>query len=126
MRSVLFFVPAIAWVIVSTILLTLPGSAFPQQNWLSTIWFDKWVHTGMFAVMTVLVCHGLFKRPIPAAKRKNYFILSGVLCLGYGILMEFVQRNYIPNRSFDAGDIIADGAGSLLGILFSMKAYIKK
>jgi VanZ family protein len=33
--------------------------------------------------------------------------------------MEFVQENFIPNRSFDVGDIIADLAGSLIGYLIT-------
>jgi hypothetical protein len=40
--------------------------------------------------------------------------------------MEFVQKYFINNRSFDEGDIIADAAGCTLGVLFSLKRYIKK
>jgi VanZ family protein len=40
--------------------------------------------------------------------------------------MEFVQHYFIPNRSFDLGDIIADGAGSGLGGFLSVRLYIKK
>jgi len=44
----------------------------------------------------------------------------------YGIVMEFIQKYFIPNRSFDIGDIIADAAGSLLGLIYSAWRYIKK
>jgi VanZ family protein len=40
--------------------------------------------------------------------------------------MEFVQRYFIPNRTFDLGDIAADGIGSFGGMLWSYFRYIKK
>lgn len=59
-------------------------------------------------------------------KTKKAFYLIAFLCLVYGIVMEFVQRYYITNRSFDPGDIIADGMGCITGLIFSIKRYIKK
>jgi VanZ family protein len=125
-RPFLLFFPAIGWIILSTVLLTLPGSVFPKENWLDLIWFDKWVHIGMFAIMAFLWCWGIYKKGTNRKNRLLSFILSGIICLAYGIVMEFVQKNYIPNRSFDVGDIIADGVGSLAGIIFSARVYIKK
>ncbi|MGZ8557770.1 MAG: hypothetical protein ACXWWC_05535, partial [Chitinophagaceae bacterium] len=54
-----YFLPAIGWFIISVILLTLPGSAFPDDGWLDKLWLDKWVHVGMFAIMTILFCRGI-------------------------------------------------------------------
>ena len=39
----------------------------------------------------------------------------------YGIAMEFVQKYFVPFRSFDLGDIIADGVGCLAGFFYSIK-----
>jgi len=39
--------------------------------------------------------------------------------------MEVVQKYFIPNRSFDVKDIIADGFGCAIGLLISSRA-IKK
>jgi len=121
-----FFLPAIGWLFVSIVLLTLPGSAFPDEDWLDKLWFDKWVHIGMFGIMVVLSCWGLSKRENFSKKLKRHFILIGILCLIYGIAMEFIQKYWVPNRSFDMGDIIADGVGAATGVVFSLKRYIKK
>ena len=121
-----FFLPAFGCLITSTILLTLPGSAFPKENWLNKIWIDKWVHIGMFSIIVISVCWGWYKGKTVPGKLKLYFILIGVVCLGYGVAMEFVQKYWIPNRSFDMGDIVADGLGSIAGVIFSFKRYIKK
>jgi len=102
-----------------TILLVLPGSAFPKEDWLSKIWFDKWVHIGLFAIMVVLWCWGLQQ------KMQRHYLLVPAAALAYGIGMEFIQQHFVVNRSFDTGDIIADAIGCLTGFGFSRK-YIKK
>jgi VanZ family protein len=126
MKSLFFgFKPAIAWFVLSFILLILPGSAFPKENWLSKIFFDKWVHIGMFAVLVWLFCRGVFYTKDKIFSILKIFIGIAVLCFLYGVVMEYVQENYIPNRSFDTGDIIADGVGSAMGCLISYYWYKK-
>jgi VanZ family protein len=120
------FIYALFWLILSTVLLTLPGSAFPKENWLSKIWFDKWVHIGMFSIMVVLWCWFAFEI---AGKKKRllpFFIFIAFVFAGYGVVMEFVQQNFVSNRSFDTGDIIADAVGCIAGFLFSRWKYIPK
>lgn len=123
-RSILAF---IAWMILCTILLTLPGSAFPSKNWMGDIQLDKWIHIFLFSVMVFSLCWGIYK-----SNKKNphlnlrYFIIAGLICTAYGIIMEFVQKYYVPNRSFDTGDIFADAAGALIGTFYSIRRYIKK
>ncbi len=122
-----FFLPAIAFVIVSTILFTLPASAFPNENWYDRIpIFDKWVHVGIFIILSFLLCRAIYKLKPLSGKLIRYFILIGVLCLFYGIAIEYIQLYWVAHRTFDLGDIIADGAGAAAGVLYSFKRYIKK
>jgi VanZ family protein len=122
-----FLIPAIAWLITCTILLTLPASAFPSDNWYTKIpMWDKWIHIGLFSILSFLFCWGIFKVGMPGHNLKKNFIQTAICCLLYGILMELVQRYFIPNRSFDNGDIIADGVGSMAGVIYSLKRYVKK
>lgn len=119
------FLPAIAWFITLTILLCLPGSAFPQEDWLDKIWFDKWVHFGLFAGMVVLFCGP--RSPMAGyAGWKKWFLFTAIIAADYGILMEFVQRYLIPNRSFDMGDIVADMAGAAAGYIIALKIFKEK
>ena len=120
------FVPAIAWFVISLILLTLPGSSFPKENWFDKIWLDKWVHIGMFALMVTLWCWAMLKKYSVSTRLRTIFIGIGLVCLIYGTGMEFVQKYFINNRSFDVGDIIADAVGCTLGVLFCRIRYIKK
>ena len=47
-------------------------------------------------------------------------MITGVV---YGIAMEIVQKYFIPFRSFDIGDIIADAIGCVVGYLISIKKF---
>ena len=120
------FVYPILWLIISTLLLTIPGKAFPKENWLEKIWFDKWVHIGMFAIMVFLWCWAFLRINLNKKKLIKAFILIAVLWLSYGIGMEFVQKYLVVNRSFDSGDIIADGVGCLAGLIYSNWRLISK
>jgi hypothetical protein len=126
-KSRLSLIAAIGWFIISIVLLTLPGTAFPQENWFDKIWLDKWIHIGMFGLLAALWCIVLhFLKNSTPEKLKTVFITTGIACLAYGIVMEFVQKFFIPYRSFDVGDIIADAVGSAAGVIYSIRRYIKK
>lgn len=76
--------------------------------------------------MAFLACWAIFKNNKKPGKNRSYFIIAGLLCIAYGVGMEYVQKYYVPNRSFDVGDIIADSVGSVLGTVYSIRRYIKK
>ncbi len=117
---------SVSWLVITTLLLTLPGSSFPKENWLDKIAFDKWVHLGLFAIMVFLWCRVVFWLMQHAKKMLILFLLVTLFFCGYGIAMEYVQENLVSNRSFDTGDIYADVAGCLLGFGYSYRRYIKK
>jgi len=121
-----FLLPGILWIILCTILFTLPGSSFPKEDWLDKIWFDKWVHIGLIGLLVVSWCWGMQKKVADKQKLANIFRWILFLAIAYGVGMEFVQKHLVANRSFDGGDIIADSAGAIIGYLYSSRVYIKK
>jgi VanZ family protein len=48
-----------------------------------------------------------------------------IFCL-YGTAIEFIQRDYIENRSFDLGDIVADCIGCFIAFVYAYKKWIQK
>jgi VanZ family protein len=40
-------------------------------------------------------------------------------------MIEFIQRYFIPNRSFDIGDIAADAIGAAVGVIAALKLLHK-
>jgi VanZ family protein len=118
-KKTLSILLAVFYLAACTFLLTLPGSKFPKVTWMDKIpLFDKWVHIGLFALLTFLWC-----RAMPQYVVKT-FLFVATACLLYGIAMEFVQGNWIPNRGFEVWDIIADATGCLIGFVFSRRKLL--
>jgi hypothetical protein len=99
---------AIAWTILIQILLCLPGSALPKGGVFEIPQLDKIVHVTLFGGATFLWCYYYYIKGRPASKLKIIFFIVYLLVTANGIILEFIQRDYIPNRSFDLADIIAD------------------
>jgi VanZ family protein len=117
---------AVLYFIISVVLLVLPGSDLPRENWLSAIYFDKWVHIGMFALLVFLWCRVLSKRNYEARKLNTVFVQIALAAIVYGTIMELIQGLFIPGRSGDVSDIIADTVGAWGGYYFSRWRFIKK
>ena len=110
---------AVSYFIIITLLFCLPGSAFPQDNWLTRIGFDKIVHICFFAALLFL-WRNSFTEP-----QNNITITLLIASIIYGLLIEIIQHKWVPNRSFDMYDVVADTAGAAIGI-FVWWRYIKK
>jgi VanZ family protein len=101
------------------ILFFLPGSALPKEKWLEGIYFDKWVHVGLFAIL-VFLWRSAFDWDY--ANYNLIILLSAVL---YGFAVEIIQLYWISNRSFDLFDLLADTIGSIVGLLVFLRVYKK-
>ncbi|MFT4155747.1 VanZ family protein [Parafilimonas sp.] len=122
----LFFLPVIAWFIIANILFFLPGEDIPQVSFLDLIYFDKWVHIGLFSGLVFLTAWPFIKSGRCTVK---LLIKISILFVLYGILVEFIQRYLNEGRSFDYTDMIADAAGCFAGSIFSKwvaKKYAEK
>lgn len=110
---------AIAWFIIMCILFFLPGSDLPQANWLEAIYFDKWVHVGLFAIL-IFLWRSSFDLDL---NHYNWILLFAAIL--YGLSVEFIQKYWVPNRSFDLFDVLADMTGSLIGLFVWLRVYKK-
>ena len=123
--SIRKFLPGIAWFFVVLVLTTLPGSDIPKAKWLEKIYFDKWVHIGMFGGLTFLFCWPFYKSGFTSGQRLYYFLKIAMAVSIWGLAIEFIQRFYIVGRSFDILDWAADSFGALIALLFCKKWFIK-
>jgi VanZ family protein len=113
------FLLAVAVLVFFSFLFCIPGSAIPKDDWLDKIWADKWVHIGIFTSLIFL-----WSNAFEINVTKGFFILVFVAVL-YGFAVEIVQDQFITNRSFDLGDLLADFIGCLGGVWLRTR-YIKK
>lgn len=110
---------AVGWLVLITVLFILPGSALPKENWLNAIHFDKWVHFGLFAILLFLFRFYYS----PSSKFPNYLLI--VFALVYGLGIEWIQGEWVENRSSDLWDVVADMAGAVAGLIFWLNRYKK-
>ncbi|MEO7266087.1 MAG: VanZ family protein [Ferruginibacter sp.] len=112
------FIPGIAWFFLVSVLLFLPGDDLPSPYpWLEMIYFDKWVHAGLFVVLTVL-----FMWPVAVSGMKKKAIVKWLLfiaiaCSVWGLITEIIQY-LLPGRNFDLRDWAADTSGAVLAYIF--------
>jgi len=121
------FLPGIAWFFIIVYLTCTPASKLPQIGWLASIpQFDKMVHVGLFAVLTFLFCWPLSKSSIDRNQRLQYFIKIAVAASIWGLTIEFIQKFWIPSRSFDLWDWAADSAGALIAFFYCRWKFFSK
>jgi VanZ family protein len=113
------------WTLLIQVLLCLPGSAIPQSNWLDAIHIDKIVHVILFGGLVFTWALFLNRNYMYSKKLTNFLLLLFLISTANGIALEFVQKYYIPNRSFDLYDIVADACGAAAGYLFSFIYFSK-
>ncbi len=94
----------------------LPGPGFPYG--------DKILHAGEFGVLAWLLARALLP-PMLASRRKGLAIywVAGVSSLIYALSDEMHQA-FVPGRSCEISDLLADSAGILLALVL-MPLYLK-
>jgi VanZ family protein len=115
--KVIQFIPVVIWFIIANILFFMPGQDLPSSGFLEDIYFDKWVHIGLFSGLTFLTAY-----PFIRARRstKKMLIKISILFVIYGVSVEFIQKYFASERSFDISDMIADTVGCCFGYVVSM------
>ena len=104
----------LAFTIFTIILLCIPGSMVPGEGIFGLENLDKVVHVILFA-MNVLFWGWHYQTSQDRSEsKKNWNYLAAVAIMSLlGVVMEYVQLYFIPNRSFDSWDIVADIVGSV-------------
>lgn len=115
------FYPGIAWFFLVLIAVCIPGYDLPKvDKWLIEINFDKLIHVGLFAVLAYLFMHPLIKSSLPQSEKRNYLIKIAIATIIWGITTEFIQKFFVPGRSFTLGDWLADGLGGIVALFYGM------
>jgi VanZ family protein len=114
------FVPAIIWFIVIFVLCAMPGKDIPHVSWLEVLAFDKWVHAGIFFVLSVLIMRAVKLTRFNIEHFKTV-IVALAFCIPYGGLLEIMQGTMFADRSADLYDFIANSVGAIIGVTLYRK-----
>ena len=112
----------LSWTLLTILLLCLPGSLVPGTGIFAVKNLDKVVHVIMFALNVLF--WGWHYETLEKESRnlKIIFIAATAIMITLGIVMEYVQMYFIPNRSFDSYDIVADIVGAVIAGLWLLKS----
>ena len=124
--SFIKFIPGIAWFFVILVLICLPNDEIPKIGWLTGINFDKLIHVGIFGLLTVLFCWPFYNSSLPGKECLQYFIKIAIATAIWGLTTEFIQKFFVPGRSFDLLDWASDSLGALIAFWFCKKKFIKR
>lgn len=102
------------------ILSTSPSISLPETIW-DLVAPDKWAHAVVYGILTILILKGWLKQKSTMVIAQ---ILAVLLASLYGILMEWIQFSFFPNRYFEILDIFANIIGSF-GSLFVFHYFYK-
>ena len=119
------YLPGIAWFFIVLLLLCLPDNDLPRpESWMEKIFLEKWVHAGLFAVLAYLFMWPVGKGDFNKSIKENYFIKIALAACVWGLTTEFIQKFYIPGRSFDIIDWAADTLGIVAAFFWARKKLL--
>jgi VanZ family protein len=112
------YFPALIWGLVILCFTSLPYLNPPP---LGFTWQDKVEHFGAYAIFGAAIIYGNIRTD------KRYLLLGAVLFVSVFGLLDEVHQHWIPGRSTDPYDWIADTLGALAGasiLLLSQRFWL--
>ncbi len=106
-----FFIPAGIWAIVIFSLSSARTNFNPAWNLLS---LDKLGHLCFYLIQTCLLIWAFAKTDKWTKPNYKAVIFSMLLASAYGAAIEYWQA-FLPHRSFDYADMLANCVGAILG-----------
>lgn len=107
------FWPGIIWFIIVMVLICTPKKHLPESKFLAKIFFDKLVHIGCFALLVWFFYYPFAKSSLTPSVKYHYLIRLTLCAIVWGLTTEFIQRFFVPGRSFDLLDWLADSVGAV-------------
>ena len=108
-----FQLPAISWCLFIFTVSSIPSTRLPAF----IAYTDKLVHAGVFGVLCWLLHVAFYFQPNPTLRKWSRMLALGLTML-YGATDEYHQL-FIPGRSTDFFDFVADSSGGALYIFLS-------
>ena len=101
--------PGIAWALFIMLGSLLPSNRLPSQEIP-----DKAIHFFIYFVLGLLLCFGFAKQVRWPRMRINAAWYAFGISLLYGVILELVQLLFIPSRSGEWLDFVANALGAIL------------
>jgi len=108
-------IPGILCGIVILILTGLPGSLFPGVK--PVVGLDKLAHVCMYAGFAFACVWGYRKQFVSNGLdyQRKAIVITIIISIAYGGLTEILQEHFVPKRTGDWFDFLADAIGTCFG-----------
>ena len=110
--------PPVLWAAFILLLTSIPGSDLPRVSFMSFRDSDKLVHAAMYAIFAWLATRTLLRTGRPL----HQVILVVLLGIALFAAADEWHQQFIPGRSMDAFDWLADFSGAAIGTLVAVVA----
>lgn len=104
-------------------MLSLPGSYLPRINYWGQ---DKIIHIVLFGSLMFAALFHFDQLETRFFKTTRAKAMTMIICIVYGIAMEFYQKYYVPSRGFEVADMLADAAGVFISLPLYQKIMLGK
>lgn len=128
-KGYLFTGGFICWIIIITTLSLYPFEDFDTQE-IHIPYLDKVVHFIFYFVAAILGILLIRERTKAKLNLSRSVVITVLLVIIYGIVIEVIQSTFTLNRSGELYDVLANSLGAIFGagfiiILFSGKTPLK-
>ncbi len=120
-----FYFP-VFWAVSILFLCLIDTKELPSVTYLELMEFDKLVHIVLFGLLMLSCTVALRKQTRIAWAQKNAMVIALLFSIVYGSVIEVVQFFMVQDRTGELYDVLANGIGALLGILFFRIIYGKE
>lgn len=116
------FLPGIAWFFVVLGLMCTPGKELPKLgSWFDYLDMDKLIHISVFGLMALLFMWPVWKSDGSFLQKNHFFIKIALSTAIWGLATEFIQKYFIPGRTFDMMDFAADSTGAIVAYIVARR-----
>jgi len=109
--------PIGVWVLLIYVASSIHAVSLPT----SILGFDKAIHFSIFFVLGALIVRAFHLRGLLEHSPIWYTLTASLLAALYGVFDE-IHQGYVPGRSVDYWDAVADAVGGIAGSITAFKA----
>jgi VanZ family protein len=108
---------SIVWALFILILCGIPGNQISKVKLIEIPHFDKFVHFFFYFIFTLLLISENNSQKHHRKVTVDAILISALISLSYGALIEILQKVLFVNRSGDIADMVANTAGFLVAVV---------
>jgi len=117
-----YHLPFWFWAALIFIMSSIPGDKLPDKTFELS---DKVIHFIVYLILYVTASYSFYKQNKFGLLKKHFYVSGLILAVLYGISDE-IHQYFVPMRSCEFLDLIADTAGAAAGMLVVYFTFYKR